>query len=207
MGTNQDYTNRALASLEGKWSTAVIASLIFLVLTAGINWTVTTPMGNNMVMSYSTSGIWAIICLPLGWGFVNYFLNLIRKEELNYGQLFDGYKDFVRIFVTLLISSIAITIGFVLFIMPGIILMAGLVMTDFIMKDDKEIGYIDALTKSWEMTNGHKGDLIWLFFSFLGWIILSFFTLGIGFLFLYPYMQSALAHYYEDLKVEKGGII
>ena len=100
MGTNQDYKNRALASLEGKWSTAVIATLIFLVITAGINWTVTAPMGKNMVMSYSTSGIWTLICLPLSWGFVVYVLRLIRNEEIGYGRLFDGYKDFVRIFCT-----------------------------------------------------------------------------------------------------------
>ena len=78
-----------------------------------------------------------------------------------------------------------------------------MVMTDFILKDDKEISAIDAMKKSWAMTDGHKADLIWLFLSFLGWMILSFFTLGIGFLFLYPYMQSALAHAYEDLKQDQ----
>ena len=203
MGTNQDYKNRALASLEGMWGTAAIATLIYLVLTMGINWGITVPLGDDFVISYSTSGIWALICLPLGWGFVNYFLNLIRKEELNFGQLFDGYKDFVRIFVTVLMVDIATIIGLCLFIVPGIILMAGLVMTDFVMKDDKEIGYIDAMKKSWELTDGHKGDLIWLFLSFLGWMILAGLTLCIGFIFLYPYMQSALAHVYEDLKAEK----
>ena len=203
MGTNQDYKNRALASLEGKWSTAVIATLIFLVITAGINWTVTAPMGNNMVMSYSTSGIWTRICLPLSWGFVVYFLRLIRNEEIGYGRLFDGYKDFVRIFCTEFLVALATCIGFCLLIIPGIILATGLLMTSFVMKDDEQIGYIDAMKKSWELTNGHKVDLVWLFLSFLGWMILAGLTLGIGFLFLYPYMQTALAHVYEDLKAEK----
>ena len=203
MGTNQDYKNRALASLEGKWSTAVIATLIFLVITAGINWTVTAPMGNNMVMSYSTSGIWTLICLPLSWGFTVYFLRLIRNEEIGYGRLFDGYKDFVRIFCTEFLVALATCIGFCLLIIPGIILATGLLMTSFVMKDDEQIGYIDAMKKSWELTNGHKVDLVWLFLSFLGWMILAGLTLGIGFLFLYPYMQTALAHVYEDLKAEK----
>ena len=203
MGTNQDYKNRALASLEGKWSTAVIATLIFLVITAGINWTVTTPMGNNMTMRYSTSGIWTLICLPLSWGFVVYFLRLIRNEEIGYGRLFDGYKDFVRIFCTEFLVALATCIGFCLLIIPGIILATGLLMTSFVMKDDEQIGYIDAMKKSWELTNGHKVDLVWLFLSFLGWMILAGLTLGIGFLFLYPYMQTALAHVYEDLKAEK----
>ena len=203
MGNNQTYKNRALASLEGKWSTAVIATFIYLLISMGINWTITLPMGDDLTMSYSTSGIWTLICLPLGWGFVVYFLRLIRKEELDYGRLFDGYKDFLRIFLTMFLQNLAIVIGILLFIVPGIILCAGLIMTSFVLKDDPEIAYIDAMKKSWELTNGHKWDLIWLFLGFIGWIILSCFTLCLGFLLLYPYMYSALAHYYEDLKSEQ----
>ena len=204
MGTNQDYKNKALASLEGNWGKGAIATLIFLVITAGISWTVTAPMGNNLVMSYSTQGIWTLLCLPLGWGFVVYFLNLIRKEDLSYGRLFDGYKDFLRIFLAGFLTELALAIGLLLLIIPGIILASGLVMTSFILKDDKDISAIDAMKKSWEMTDGHKSELIWLFLSFLGWMILAGLTLGIGFLFLYPYMYSALAHVYEELKAEKA---
>ena len=204
MGRNQDYKNRALNSLEGKWSTAIIATLIFSVITSGFSWVMTVPMGDDLTMSFSTQAIWTTICMPLFWGFSIFFLRLIRNENLDYGRLFDGYKDFLRIFLTKLLENLAICIGFCLLIVPGIILAAGLLMTNFILKDDKEIAYIDALKKSWEMTNGHKGELIWLFLSFIGWIILSALTFGIGILFLHPYMQTALAHYYEDLKAEQG---
>lgn len=203
MGSNQDYKNRALASLEGKWSNGIIATIIFLVLSAGISWTVTAPMGNNLALSYSTTGIWVLICLPLSWSFVVYFLRLIRDEELGYGHLFDGYKDFLRIFIAGFLSELAMAIGLLLLIVPGIIIGSGLVMTSFILKDDPEIGSIDAMKKSWQLTDGHKADLVWLFLSFIGWIILSLFTFGFGFIFLYPYMQTALAHAYEDLKAEK----
>ena len=204
MGTNQDYKNRALASLEGNWGKTAIATLIFLILSMGISWTVTTPMGDNLVMSYSTQGFLTLLCLPLGWGFVVYFLNLIRNDNTDYERLFDGYKDFIRIFLTEFLVNLATGIGMILLIIPGLIIGSGLVMTGFILKDDKEISAVDAMKKSWEMTDGHKGALVLLFLSFLGWIILSIFTLGIGMLFLYPYMQTALAHCYEDLKAEKG---
>ena len=204
MGTNQDYKNRALASLEGNWGKTAIATLIFLILSMGVSWTVTTPMGDNLVMSYSTQGFWTLLCLPLGWGFVVYFLNLIRNDNTDYERLFDGYKDFIRIFLAEFLVNLATSIGMILLIIPGIIIGSGLVMTGFILKDDKEISAVDAMKKSWEMTDGHKGALVLLFLSFLGWIILSIFTLGIGMLFLYPYMQTALAHCYEDLKAEKG---
>jgi len=203
MGTNQEYKNRALASLEGKWGKGAIATLIYLIITMGLDWTITAPMGDNLVMSYSTSGFWTLICLPLNWGFCVYFLRLIRNDDLSYWHLFDGYKDFLRIFLAEFLVTIAMVIGFCLFIVPGIILGAGLLMTDFILKDDPEISALDAIMKSWKMTDGHKAELIYLFLSFLGWIILSILTLGIGLLLLYPYMQSALAHVYEDLKAEK----
>ena len=38
--------------------------------------------------------------------------------------------------------------------------------------------------------------------SFIGWILLAIVTLGIGFLFVGPYMQTANAAFYEDLKAE-----
>ena len=155
-------------------------------------------------MSYSTSGIWTLLCLPLSWGFVVYFLDLIRNKELNYGQLFDGYKDFLRIFLAEFLVTIAIVIGFCLLIVPGIILATGLLMTDFILKDDPQISPLDAMMKSWKMTDGHKAELIYLFLSFLGWIILGTLTCGLGFLILSPYMQTALVHCYEDLKAEQA---
>ena len=204
MATYQDYKNSALANLEGNWGTAAIAALIFYFLTMGLDWGVTTPMGGNMTMSYSTSGILTLIFLPLSWGFSVFFLRLIRGEELGYGRLFDGYKDFLRIFLAEFLMTLLIAIGLCLLIVPGIVLASGLLMTDFILKDDPEISAIDAMKKSWEMTKGHKADLVGFFFSFFGWFLLCLLTLGIGFIFLTPYMQTSLAHYYEDLKVEKG---
>ena len=40
--------------------------------------------------------------------------------------------------------------------------------------------------------------------SFIGWAILCCFTLGIGFLFLAPYVEASHAAFYEDLKKELG---
>ena len=203
MGTNQDYKNRALASLEGKWGTAAITALIFFGLSEGISFIVTTPMGEG-AMSYSTQGIWELLCLPLGWGFSVYFLNLIRNEDISYGRLFDGYKDFVRIFVTEFLIVLAVFIGCILLIVPGII--AGLMFsqTEFILKEDKEIGAIDAMKKSMKMMEGHKGELFLLTLSFIGWFLLCVLTIGIGFLFLGPYFGTTMAHYYEDLKKEQA---
>jgi len=52
---------------------------------------------------------------------------------------------------------------------------------------------------------GHKGRLFSLFLSFIGWIILSILTGGIGFIFLAPYICAAEAGFYQDLVSRKNG--
>ena len=200
MGTNQEYKNRALASLEGNWGTAAIATLILFAITGCIGSVITMPFGSDSPTGMGINGIWSLLCLPLEWGYTVWFLKLIRKEDIRYESLFDGYKDFVRTFLTYFLYGIAVAIGTLLFIVPGIILAIGLMMSIYLIKDDKEISAMDALKKSWEMTKGHKMNLFMLGLSFIGWFILCILTLGIGFLFLVPYIDTAFAYYYEDLK-------
>lgn len=200
MGTNQEYKNRALASLEGNWGTAAIATLILFAITGCVGSVITMPFGSDSPTGMGINGIWSLLCLPLEWGYTVWFLKLIRKEDIRYESLFDGYKDFVRTFLTYFLYGIAVAIGTLLFIVPGIILAIGLMMSIYLIKDDKEISAMDALKKSWEMMKGHKMNLFMLGLSFIGWFILCILTLGIGFLFLVPYIDTAFAYYYEDLK-------
>ncbi len=200
MGINQTYKDRALASLEGKWGSAAIATLIIAIITGGISTVITLPMGSDTVAGLSTNGIWSLLCLPLEWGFTVYFLSLIRQEDIRYERLFEGYKDFIRTFLMEFLYCLAVAVGTCLFIVPGIIFGIGLCMAPYILKDDPQISAMDALMKSWQMTRGHKMKLFWLGLSFIGWIILSLCTFGLGFFLLAPYMEATFAHYYEDIK-------
>ena len=200
MENNQFYKNRALESLEGKWTIGVVAALIAVLISQGVSILATTPMGQLEGSSFSC--LWAMLCLPLSWGFSVFFLNLIRNNDIRYERLFDGYRDIIRIGVTELLRCFFIAFGFILFIVPGVILGLMFSQTSFIMKDDPNIGYIDAMMKSAQMMKGHKWRLFWLTPSFTGWIILACLSLGIGFLMLAPYWFSTTAHFYEDLKAE-----
>lgn len=57
--------------------------------------------------------------------------------------------------------------------------------------------------KSKEIMKGHIFKLILFILSFIGWIILSVITLGIGFLFLIPYCSIATYLFYQKLIPEK----
>lgn len=202
MSNNQTYKNRALASLDGKWTNAVVASLIVFLISGVGSSVVALPAGNDIVASNGISSIWGLICMPLSWGAEVYFLNLIRNLDISYERLFDGYKDFIRIFLAMFLVTIAVLFGLVLLIVPGIIIGLMFSMTEFILKDHPEMGAADAIALSCRMTNGHKMEIFWLTLSFIGWFLLSCLTLGLGFLLLYPYYSATMAQYYEDLKAE-----
>ena len=198
MESNQVYKNRALASLEGHWGNAVLASFIYFVLVSGVG-----GIFDWVLFKYS-SYIWMILCFPFIWGFSVFFLNLIRQEDTRLERLFDGYKDIVRIFLAYFISVIVISLGLVLLIVPGIILSLAYSQVSFILKDNPEMSAVDALKKSREMMKGHKGEYFVLGLSFIGWILLAILTLGVGFIALEPYMYATMAHFYEDLKAEQN---
>ena len=54
--------------------------------------------------------------------------------------------------------------------------------------------------------SGHRGDLFLLELSFIGWAILAVFTLGIGCLWLLPYMQVAKVCFYEEIIGKKESV-
>lgn len=200
MQNHQTYKNRALDSLEGNWAKGALATLILIVIEGFAGEGISYPFGE--LTGAGISSIWYMFCLPLEWGFTVFFLRLIRHEDTNLERLFDGYKDFLRIFLAELLVGLAIFCGVLLLIVPGIILFTMFSMTEYVLKDNPGMSATDAMRESARLTEGHRMDIFMLILSFIGWAILSLMTLGIGFLFLSPYYSSTMAHYYEDLKLE-----
>ncbi len=64
---------------------------------------------------------------------------------------------------------------------------------------DKDVAGNDSLKQSREMMKGYKWNYFKFELSFLGWIILGIFTLGILYIWLIPYMNIANILYYEKL--------
>ncbi len=75
-------------------------------------------------------------------------------------------------------------------------------MTPYLLEDNPELKYNAAIEQSMRMMDGKKMQLFLLDLSFIGWCLLSILTLGIGLLWVQPYMLGARAAFYEDLKAE-----
>ena len=73
----------------------------------------------------------------------------------------------------------------------------------FVLYDNPDITGKEAVEKSGELMKGKVWSLICLNLSFLGWGILTLFTLGIGMFWLQPYMQISSINFYRNLTEEK----
>lgn len=206
MDSIKNYKNRALANLTGNWGDAAILTLVFYVILQGVTYIVQTLAGETTGAVFTV--LWALLCMPLAWGFFVEFLDFVRGDKLRVGnnKLFAGYKNgqWGRIFTTSLLVQIYTFLWTLLLIIPGIIKSISYSQTGFILKDNPELKNNAAIEKSMRMMEGHKMKFFLLYLSFIGWAILSLLTLGIGLLFLAPYVYTSLAHFYEDLKAEQG---
>lgn len=189
---NSELRAVSRTTLSGNWMMAALATLVYLLIAGGVS---SIPVAGSVLA--------IIITYPLAYGFAILFLDLFREgKPIDIGKLFDGFKDFGRVWETLILVAIYTILWTCLLIIPGIVKSYSYALTPFILKDEPELKYNAAIEKSMRMMDGYKMKLFLLDLSFIGWMILSILTLGIGLLFLQPYMNTARAAFYEDLKAE-----
>lgn len=194
MKRNSEYKNLALAALDGKWTFAAVVTIIYVIL-------MDAPSSVFSYVQLVTAGLIAtLLLLPLQYGYNILWLGVTREEKVDYGTLFDGFKDYLRVLLTMLLVGIYTFLWSLLLIVPGIIKAYSYSMTPYVLKDRPDLSYDAAIEESMRLMSGHKMKLFLLDLSFIGWIILCLLTLGIGFIFLMPYMECAHARFYEDLR-------
>ena len=213
MGKINDLKEEALATLRGKWGSFVGLTFLYILL-AGIA-SSTTQFGEIFTGSSFTtlavimtgSGVLlTILALPLQFGYYVAYLNSSRQDlPADIGDLFLGYKRFGHVLGTFVLMALAVIAGFILLVIPGIILCFAYAIVPFVLYDNPELSATEVLQKSRMMMKGHKWDLFVLYLSFLGWAILCIFTLFIGFLWLAPYMEMTVFKFYEKVRAEFEG--
>lgn len=238
MKTNTDYKNAALAALKGNWSPAVLVTVVFLLLTVlfCVPAEVPTLTGafdmeelQGMAASGNVAGIMGVYSQMVSWssltsllsiflmnvlmiGFCISFLRLLRTgdNQLTANLFKYSFSNYWHKVWGMFLMQLFTFLWTLLFIIPGIIKVFSYAMTPYILEENPELSANDAIDRSRAMMKGRKFDLFWLWLSFIGWGLLCIPTLGIGFLWLIPYMQTAEAAFYEDVKADyelNGGLI
>ena len=133
-------------------------------------------------------------------GYLKYILNFVRTGKFDTNEIINTVKaKWLDLLIANLVGGLIIGVGFALLVVPGIIAAIALCFVNYIIIDSDTKG-IDALKKSYELTNGHKMELFVFGLSFIGWCLLVPFTLGLLLIWLWPYMLIAFTMVYEKLK-------
>ena len=151
--------------------------------------------------------VYLIIMLVVGgavsMGYAKFNLNLINKTGPDIKDLFSEMGRFKAGFVMQFLRGLYILLWSFLLVIPGIIASYSYKMAPYIVMENPDMTASQAITASKQLMEGNKWRLFCLEFSFIGWSLLSAITLGIGMLFLRPYMEAAGAAFYRELKWEE----
>jgi len=190
MKENTQIMSEARASLNGKWPLAIGTFLILLLISMGA---ALIPVAGQII------GI--LIAGPLAVGGAYFALNIVRDQVAQTDDLFFSFNNNLSnsILAYLLVVAFAL-IGFILLIIPGIIVALALSQTWFILAENPSMDSYDAIMRSKKMMDGYKFKLFKIQLRLLGLGLLCLLTLGIGFLWLIPYQYVVYAKFYEEVK-------
>ncbi len=194
MNTLSTLENRVLMaqardSLKGKWGLGIGTTVVFMLIMMAIQ---LIPIA-GWIIGILISGAMSI-------GLAIFALSLSRKQDAKLSQIFDGFQKFGVGLGAYVLQFILVILWSILLIIPGIIAAFAYSMTYYIIAENDSIGPLEAISKSKEMMRGNKWKCFCLGFRFWGWGLLCILTLGIGFLWLFPYMIVSFAQFYDDLK-------
>lgn len=204
MKTFYEYRAQAREALQNRWGEAAIVSLIILVAAMVIS--IPSFMAE---WAGSITTVLSVLILPLQYA---YYISLLERtrggeEELTRFTLqyaiSHAYANTRFLVAGLLIMLISMVLAIFTLGIGAIIVNYMYSMVPYLLHDYPELTPREAMKISREMMSGQKWNLFVLDLTFIGWILLSILTAGIGMIFVEPYMSTTRAAYYEDLKSEK----
>ncbi len=214
--TYSDIRARARANLKGHWGISVAAAFVAaifgsLLVSSGNMVEITKQLSEEFpprlvaVAALIASAASAVSLVQLILGGVvqlGYSRFLLKQHDGRAYEIKDLFSQFDRFSVGFLqhfLRGLFVILWSLLFIIPGIVKSFSYAMTPFILTDHPELTAKEAIRRSQELMNGHKGELFVLGLTFIGWELLSALTLGIGSFWLNPYKNAAYAAFYREL--------
>jgi uncharacterized membrane protein len=164
-------------------------------------------------------------------GYIKMFLNITTDQKYGISDLVFALKNkplkFIGINLLLFLIGIIIGIPFmvvfvvsiitdfipvmlVLLVLMYIALIVGSIVVTiyfsqcfFILIESPDKGVLQCLRESVELMKGNKGRFFYIMLSFTGMMLLGYGSMGIGLLWIMPYIQCTLTEFYLDIKTER----
>ena len=193
MITNRDLVEKTKPILKDSY----VQVFFCLVLASILPQIITSVSPQNLILNLLA------VCLAgyIQLGIAVFSLDVYNKGEVNFTTIFSRFNDLKPI-IFIIILTIAIALGFILLVIPGIILALMYSQIFFILADDPDIGIIEAFNLSEKMMRNSKWQLFMLNLEAFLYFFAGIFTLFIWWVWLLPRYSIAYAGFYEELKKE-----
>ena len=192
MMKNSQIRREVLDLLRGRWLEPVAISFLLM-------WLASLCSGTVVLL-------W-LVFEPAYYGFNVGLLRFVRsngEEKLRVESLFSAFDKelYGKVVLTSIVKAIFIFLWSLLLVVPGVIKALSYSMTSYVIADNPEIDYREALNRSEAIMKGHKMDYFLLQLGYFALAVLCVvFTLGIGLLWLKPYYDTVRAKFYEQIKM------
>ena len=207
MKQNFELRNAALNLLKGNWTDVVVLFLLIGLSQAIVN-TIIAFFIPEEFGGISTLAVNILFFYPLIYVFKMHLMAFSAEgKRIVLSEYIDNFKkQYSRAVPVMGLICLYVMLWTLLLIIPGIIKGYSYAMASYISIDNKELSAEECIQRSMKMMQGHKMQLFLLDLSFFGWVILSILTLGIGLLWLTPYIETTRVKFYEDLKAQQAQI-
>lgn len=170
--------------LDPKWSGLLVGGVVYLI-----------------VIALVLAAAYFILGSIVGVGYAKYNLGLVDRTELGFEALFAYLPNWKTTTLTRLWKGLYILLGTILLVIPGLIMSYTYAMTDYILAEHPDMAPGEVMKGSKAMMEGNRWRLFCLQFSFIGWMLLSSLTFGLGNLALRPYQEAAYAAFYREVSL------
>ena len=134
------------------------------------------------------------------------YIDAVREKEIELQKLIAGFSNYLNVILANLLKSALVVMGFLFFIIPGIIIACRLAFVSYLVMD-KNLDPMQAIEQSWKLTRG----IGWTIF---GMAILSVFIFILGLMMLiigvFPaliWIHSSFASIYQAALNRQEGLI
>ena len=141
---------------------------------------------------------------PINVGVASVYTDLVRNgEKIKIRNFFCGFKNFFSNVILGVMYSLIIGLWSMFFIVPGVYVAYSYALVFHVKKDHPEYRWKQCFDESERLMEGNRWKLFKLQISHLGWFILGFAFLFIGVLWAYPYLETSMAIFYEEVRTER----
>lgn len=188
-----ELKNLSKDQLKGRWGNAILAVFLFCIINIGVS-AIARFVPFIALASF-------LISMPMQIGIIIFFLDFVKSNQSpDVGTIFKGFNIYGKSLGICLWVALWTFLWSLLLVIPGIIKALAYSQSFYIIADNPNVKVTDAIKVSMKMTNGYKGQIFVMGLSFIGWGLLCILTLGIGFLWLIPYINTTMANMYLKLK-------